>query len=127
MNGNNILLDSNIIIYFSQGKIPIDELIREDKNYYISVITYLEVMGYQFEDLDEENYIQKLFHLFTIVYIDDALCKKVIEIRKNNILKLPDAIICATSLMLNATLYTNDKQLGKIKNLKTKNVKIKIS
>lgn len=39
MNGSNILLDSNILIYASQGKFSIDTLLNKYERFYISIIT----------------------------------------------------------------------------------------
>jgi len=49
MNGNSALLDSNIIIYLSKREVPLSFLDQFDEHY-ISVITYMEVLGYQFRD-----------------------------------------------------------------------------
>jgi predicted nucleic acid-binding protein len=124
MSGNNVLLDSNIIIYLSQGRISVDDLIFDDIIYVISAITYMEVLGYQFASKDEEEAIQDLLNQFKIIYIDDRISRKVIEIRKKNNIKLPDAIICATAIVCGATLYTNDKKLEKIMDLDTKFIKV---
>ena len=43
---------------------------------------------------------------------------KTIELRRQYKLKLPDSIICATSIIGNLTLVSADKQLHKIKELK---------
>lgn len=124
MSGVNIILDSNIIIYLSQGRIAVDDLIFENTNYSISAITYMEVMGYQFDSKAEEKIVQSLLNLFTIIYIDDKISRKTVEIRKKNKIKLPDAIICATAIIYNATLYTNDKKLKSLKDLKIELMKI---
>ncbi len=54
MSGNKIFLDSNMIIYLSQGKIAVDNLICDKNQYFVSVITYMEILRYKFDDLDEE-------------------------------------------------------------------------
>jgi len=54
MNGNRALLDSNIIIYLSKREVPLSFLDQFDEHY-ISVITYMEVLGYQFRDLKTTN------------------------------------------------------------------------
>ena len=61
----------------------------------ISVITYMEILGHRFGDKGEEEFIQELLELFNIIYIDREIADKVIEIRKKERIKLPDAIIAA--------------------------------
>lgn len=82
-------------------------------------------MGYPFDSKVEEKIVQSLLNLFTIIYIDDKISRKTVEIREKNKIKLPDAIICATAIIYNATLYTNDKKLKLLKDLKIELVKVK--
>lgn len=125
MSGKKIILDSNIIIYLSQDRILTDDLIVDKNYYYISAITYMEVLGYKFDSADEEKIVRDLLSLFTIIYIDERITGKVIEIRKHNKIKLPDAIICATAISYKATLFSNDRKLEKIKNLKIEFIQAK--
>ncbi len=117
MNGDKIFLDSNMIIYLCSGKISVDDLICDKNQYFISVVTYMEVLGYKFDSLDEETFIKTLLEMFEIVYIDKMISHKVITLRKMYKIKLPDAIVCTTALENDAILYSNDKQLKQIKDL----------
>ena len=65
MNGNSVLLDSNIIIYLSKREIPLSFLDQFDEHY-ISIITYMEVLGYQFRDPKEEVFIREMLEVFSI-------------------------------------------------------------
>lgn len=67
MNGNNLLLDSNIIIYLSKGLIEPDKILKDYNNFYISIITYIEVLGYDFKDKKERNLIDVLLKIFNII------------------------------------------------------------
>ncbi len=115
-----VLLDSNAVIYIAKGELDIDTLFDEDELYCISIITYMEVLGYLFETKEEESVMTKLLSLFEIVYIDEAIAAKVIEIRRKYKIKLPDAIICATSMCTNTILCTNDIRLKVIDDLDLK-------
>lgn len=115
-----VVLDSNIIIYLSKGLLKIEDVLKDDAMYATSVITYMEVMGYEFTSSKEKAFIEKLFSYLEILYIDENIVKKTIALRIDNKIKLPDAIICATAIASNATLFTNDTRLKSIKNLKVK-------
>lgn len=115
-----IFLDTNIIIYLSKELISLDDIFEDDEKYAISVITYMEVLGYKFQSNQEEYFVRKLLSYFDIVYLDKIIADKVIEIRQKNKIKLPDAIICATCIVNNAQLFTNDLRLQNIKDLKIK-------
>jgi predicted nucleic acid-binding protein len=118
MSGNNqVVLDSNIVIYLSQKKLSIDEVFEDDKKYSISLVTYMEILSYNFPSKAEEEFVRKLLSLFRIIDINKNIAKEVISLKKKRKIKLPDAIIVATALVENAILYTNDKQLHTIENL----------
>ena len=96
MNGNSALLDSNIIFYLSKREVPLSFLDQFD-THYISVITYMEVLGYQFRDSKDEEFIRKMLEVFSVLFIDQKIADMAIEIRKKRRIKLPDAIIAATA------------------------------
>ena len=120
MNGNSVILDSNIVIYLSQGRISAENLIQDGFVYYVSIITYMEVMSYKFGSDLEEKSVKDLLGLFNIVYFNERIVDKVIEIRKRYKLKLPDAIICATAIINNFTLLTGDGDFETVKELSLK-------
>ena len=118
MSGSNrVILDSNIVIYLSQKKLSIDEVFEEGKEYCISLVTYMEILSYNFPSKEEEQFIRELLSMFKIIEITKTIAKEVISLKKKRKIKLPDAIIVATACVENAILYTNDKQLHGIENL----------
>ena len=115
-----VLLDSNTIVYLSKEIISVDDVFDDNKEYGISVITYMEVLGYSFESTKEKEFIEELLSYLSVIYIDETIAKRVIELKKERKIKLPDAIICATAMVNNSLLITNDIRLKNIKNLKIK-------
>ncbi|MBF0241767.1 MAG: type II toxin-antitoxin system VapC family toxin [Desulfamplus sp.] len=103
-----MLLDSNIIIYLSKGELHVDKLFDDKKKYFISVITYMETLGFQFETFNEKEFIQQILSFFKVIYIDKKIADKVIEIRQHKKIKLPDAIIAATALVRKCDLITRN-------------------
>lgn len=112
------ILDSNTIIYLSNGLVKADEVFEKDDKYAISIITYMEVLGYEFKSKLEEKFINDMFRYFEIIYIDKLIANETINLRKQHKIKLPDAIICASCIAKKATLITADVKLKKIKKLK---------
>jgi len=115
-----ILLDSNTIVYLSKEIIGIDDVFDDNGEYGISVITYMEVLGYDFESRKEKEFIEELLSYLSIIYIDEIIAREVIILKQEKKIKLPDAIICATAIVNNTLLITNDIRLKNIKNLKIK-------
>ena len=66
----------------------------------------MEVFGYEFKDKNEEYLLKKIIEKIDMININEVIINKVIEVRKNFKVKLPDAIIFATATYLNADLIT---------------------
>ena len=107
------LLDTNVIIYaLKDGKV------FPSGNYAISIITEMELLSYSKLKESEKQTIQSLLNHFEIFNITKEIKEQTIHIRQNDGIKLPDSIICATALVNNRILISNDRQLFKIGNLK---------
>ena len=107
MNGSKALLDSNIIIYLSKRELPVYFLDRF-KSVFISVITYMEMLGYNFTDSLEKDFVNELISIFNVRFIDQKIADAVIDIRKKYHIKLPDAIIAGTALVDGLCLITRN-------------------
>lgn len=110
MNGNKLLLDSNIIIYLSNKVLKISDFAETNDTLYISVITYMEILGYHFESEEEEYFIKNLFSYLPILHIDELIAEKVIAYKKVNKIRLPDAIILATASEYGCKLVTKNSE-----------------
>ena len=115
MNGDK-LLDTNVLIYLAQGKLKLSDFTSSDETLSISVITYMEALGYNFESPEEEELMNELCQYLRLIHLSPEIITEVIEIRKSSKIKLPDAIIAATARNSNLTLVTrNTKDFVAIK------------
>ena len=115
------LLDSNSIIDFIGNKIPHEQMIivktivRNVPN--VSVITQIEVLGFNFEG-EEEIIFKDFFQDANVFLITEDVVNKTIELRKKYKIKLPDALIAATALVNNFDIISrNVKDFSRIKGL----------
>ena len=108
MNGADYLIDTNIIIYLTQGKLKTSDFAKKGSNLYISSITYMEAIGYSFPNHNEEEAVTELCNMFKRLFLSEAVEKQTIILRKANKIKLPDAIIAATAIVHNLTLVTHN-------------------
>lgn len=104
MNGK--LVDTNILIYLSKKQLAFDQVALPGDTLFISVITYMEVLGYRFPTNSEKKIVEELCKNFPIIELDRKIVEKVIQIRQQNKIKLPDAIILATAIINNFELVT---------------------
>jgi len=107
VTGNRGLFDSNIIIYLSKRELTFS-IVDQFDEIFISVITYMEILGYDFEDSNEEIFIKDLLSIFKTIYIDQRIADIVVKIRKKKRIKLPDAIISATAISEKLFLVTRN-------------------
>jgi len=108
MNGNNLLIDSNIIILASKNKIDLASIIKNYKNIYFSIITYIEILGYSFDNEEEKKIILEVLNEFKIINLFSEIADIAIGYKKLKKIKLPDAVILATAKYLKADLITKD-------------------
>jgi toxin FitB len=116
--GQKIILDSNILIYNANGVVELDQSFFSDNIVLTSVITEIEVLGYDLTEIEESNF-ENLFKKNQIIQIDKTIVKTVIKIRRSTKIGLGDAIIAATCIENEAVLMTaNTKDFSKIPDLK---------
>ncbi|WP_264534762.1 type II toxin-antitoxin system VapC family toxin [Flavobacterium sp. N1736] len=110
MIGNKVVLDTNVIIFASKQLIDVEKFVTSFDEYYVSIITYLEVYSYNFSNNKEKQLIDALFKSIEVVELNKTIAEMAIEIRRNKErkIKLPDAIILATAKFLKLPLLTDD-------------------
>ena len=82
-----------------------------------SIITEIEALSYPGLSLAEDLRIRQFFEELNVIPITSLVRDRTIEIRRRNKLRIPDAIIVATALTLEASLLTNDSDLPTIEGL----------
>lgn len=79
----------------------------------ISVITYIEFIGFYGVDNQTCKQLTHIANQFTQYPLDDTIRDKAIAIRQKHKIKLPDALILATAKTHQLTLLTLDDKLAK--------------
>jgi hypothetical protein len=118
---NLILLDTNVVLYFLGGRLtnPLPS-----GQYFVSVITEIELLSYPSLSSDEEVRIRDFLAKIIVVELESSIKDLAITFRKQYRLRLPDAIIAATAQVLKATLFTNDVRLANLAEINTQSVQI---
>jgi predicted nucleic acid-binding protein len=113
MNGTNIAFDTSAVIKLIDEQYDLLSLgINVDEARLLtSVIVRMELLAKRDMSDDEERDILEFLDDLTVIPLNEAIEKKAIEIRRTTKLKLPDAIVAATSIVLDAVLLTDDKHL----------------
>ncbi|WP_392531447.1 type II toxin-antitoxin system VapC family toxin [Nostoc sp. C117] len=117
MNGNRYVLDTNAIVALLQGNSQLIQLLQDADWIGVSVISQIEFLAFSGLSQEDsqlfEHFLQRV-EVISLVASDGVLIKKIIEIRQQYRLKLPDAVIAAMTIQNSASLVTADLEFAKV-------------
>jgi len=113
---NKILVDTNLIILAIAGNQKARALL-EGNTLFISIITEIELLSIPFASIQEEKLMIDFISHCNVIGLDNEVKRQAIPLRKKIKVKLPDAIIAASSLSKKIPLFTADKGFSKIQEL----------
>ena len=116
MNGNRLVLDTNIVLYLLNGEQTISEFL-EGQQGYVCVVTELELIGYPDIEDAELDQIKAFLATCSIVDINDDIRGIYTTLRRRYRLKLGDAAAAATALYLGLPFMSADKGFNKVEEL----------
>lgn len=129
----DVVVDTNIVIWYftdpTQLTEPSENAIDSaaaDGTIFVSSITIVELI-YLIEKRrvrdDVSNLLQAALDDSTTAYrlveVDRSIAEEVENISRSIVADMPDRIIAATALHLDLPLITSDRDIGKLKNIKT--------
>ena len=118
MNGNGYLLDANAIIQFLKGNAELVSLLADADFIATSIIAELEYFSFPRlgeEDLQLYQAFRSRIHVYDVPSDDPMFTQLVVNARKRNGMKLPDAIIAATARANDLAILTADDHFKKLK------------
>lgn len=116
MNGNSVIVDTNMVIYFLKGEQDVVDMIG-DKHLVISFITELELLSFPKITNDTEGLINRFLKECTVIDINRKIKDLTIDLRRKSKLKPPDTIVAATAYYMSLPLLTADQQFKTINEL----------
>lgn len=106
------LLDTNTVIYYLQAALPEKAMLQlhtiVDAQPLVSVITKIELLGFNTATIEEQTITETFINSSFVFNLDNAVINQTIDLRKQNKIKLPDAIIAATAIVYSLTLVTRN-------------------
>ena len=110
------VLNTNVMIYLLSGHLVSPP---GQTDIVVSVITELELLSYASFGEGEEQMIRDALRTITVIDLNEDVKEATLKLRRNNRLKLPDAIIAATAVVLEAELWSYDRKLLAIRATRT--------
>ena len=120
MSGNRYLLDTNAIIALLKKDSNLIQLLARADWVGISIISQIEFLAFSGLSEVDKQLFQQFLQRVEVIDLDrknTSLIEKIILIREQYRLKLPDSIIVAMALQNSAQLITRDAQLRKVEEL----------
>ncbi|WP_445731622.1 type II toxin-antitoxin system VapC family toxin [Mariniflexile sp.] len=108
----DFIADTNFLVYVLEGNPIVAPFL--DYNFGISFISEVELLGFKGISRTEEAKLKELIKDCFNIEWNTKIKEQTIELRKKYNVKLPDAIIAATSLVYGIPLVTADKGYSKI-------------
>ena len=121
MNGDRFLLDTNAIVALLDGNGTINSLIIGSDWVGISIISVIEYISFSNLSTDDLTLLNSFLKRVEVIDLSIDNLEILLDTSKIRVLynlKLPDAIIAATSMANKAGLITADKGFNKVKELK---------
>jgi predicted nucleic acid-binding protein len=115
MNGLSFVADTNFLIAVHEGKEFVEPFL--DMAVVVSAISEIELLGWRKISPNEKQLLRQLLDDCIIFELTSEIRSIAIDIRQNNKIKTPDAIIAATSKYLQIPLVTSDIDFKNIPDL----------
>lgn len=116
MSGHNIVADTSLLVNFFNGIEPARKILQ-GRQIWVSAITEIELLSYPSLKKTEIRLIKSFLEECIISDLTRPIREIAIDVRIKERLKLPDAIIAATSIHLGFPLVTMDSDFEKVRKL----------
>ncbi|CAB1057391.1 Death on curing protein, Doc toxin [Olavius sp. associated proteobacterium Delta 1] len=121
-----MIIDTDVIIWYMQGNEKAYKAIENSKNFFISVVTYMELVQ-GMRNKGELNNLRRALHVWNsnILYISEEISVKAMFFVEQHYLshsiQLADALIGATAIAYGLPILTgNDKHYKILKDMQIK-------
>lgn len=113
------VLDTNVVIYFLEGRLA---AALPDGGLQVSIISEIELRSHAPLTEDGEAIIRRFLSAVDVVGLTPAITEAAIVLRRQHRLTIPDAVIVATAQVLGAELLSNDARLSGLPDVRVRAV-----
>jgi hypothetical protein len=99
MSGSSLLIDTNIALYLLGGDQTLAEVL-DGRDIYISFVTELELLGFPGINDSDLPRLEDFISDCIVVELNQSIKRLTVELKRTKKIKLPDAIIAASSIYM---------------------------
>ncbi|PYL72596.1 MAG: VapC toxin family PIN domain ribonuclease [Verrucomicrobia bacterium] len=81
------------------------------------MITEMELLDWPSLTVEEEKRVREFIGQLVVCELTPSIRTRAVELRREQHLRLPDAVVCATAMEFDVELWTNDTALAKVPGL----------
>jgi predicted nucleic acid-binding protein len=113
MDKPRFVLDASVLIGYLNHKVDLFAFLEAqgECEIFTTLVSEIETLAKPGMTREEETEVWTVLRCFKRVEIDDAIRDLTVQIRRTKKLLLPDALVAASALSLNATVLSNDPHL----------------
>ena len=111
MNGIDFVADTNILIYFLEGNHKLKSF--RQSSFAASVVSEIELLSWHKIPESDKKIIKAFLDNCFVIELLPAIKDIAITLRQKHKIKLPDAVVAATSVYLDIPLLTSGKSFQK--------------
>ncbi len=120
MNPSDFVLDTNCLLMLLDGRVRPRLLVP---GYAVSIVSEMELLCFPGITPDQEKTIRSFLSQMHMVGLEDAVRNGAIFLRRKYRIKLPDAIVAATGMVMNATVVTDDSHFSRLEEVRISTVR----
>jgi len=105
-------VDTNILVYYFDGKLPgqakprVDAILQQ--SFRISIVSYIEFLSWQDFSTGKRQEAEAFLNHADLLELNRQVAERTINLRRKKRIKLGDGIIAATALVHDLTLVTRN-------------------
>ncbi len=111
-----IVVDTNVLAYFFEGKDFAGEIVSQNE-IAISSVSYVEILSNKKLTSKHREIVEEFLQTLFINQTNHLICETAIKFSLTYNIKTADALIAATAKFLNVPFVTADEKLHKIKEI----------
>jgi predicted nucleic acid-binding protein len=113
MDKPRFVLDASVLIGYLNHNVDLFAFleVQGECEVFTTLVSEIETLAKPDMTSEEETAVRAVLDCFERVEIDDTIRDLAVQIRRTKKLLLPDALIAASAISLNATVLSNDPHL----------------